>query len=59
MDVTYMALEDFNEALRLKSDYAAAFYNRSVVRHAQGGMERGLEDLKEAVRLGYDPFRVA
>ncbi len=49
------ALQDYNEAIRLKPDYADAFYNRGLARSAKGDAEGALQDHNEAIRLGYDP----
>src|SRR5229473_4092393 len=49
------ALQDYTEAIRLKPDYATAFYNRGNARRAQGDMDGALQDLAEAIRLGYKP----
>ena len=47
------ALEDFNEAIRLKPDYALAYKNRGNARRAKGDVEGALQDYSEAIRLGY------
>jgi tetratricopeptide (TPR) repeat protein len=49
------ALEDYNEAIRLKSDYVKAFYQRSITRKAMGDKEGAREDYDEAIRLGFKP----
>jgi len=45
------ALADLNEAIRLKSDYAMAYKNRSKVYAARGDRARADADLAEAIRL--------
>jgi tetratricopeptide (TPR) repeat protein len=44
-------LRFYNEAIRLKHDYAAAFYNRSNARRAKGDQEGAFQDYNQAVRL--------
>jgi tetratricopeptide (TPR) repeat protein len=48
------ALQDCNEAIRLKPDDAVAFFNRSVARLAKGDTEGALQDCNEAIRLKPD-----
>ena len=48
-------LRFYNEAIRLKPDYADAFNNRGNVRSAKGDSEGALQDHNEAIRLGYKP----
>jgi tetratricopeptide (TPR) repeat protein len=45
------ALHDFNEAIRLKPDYALAFENRGNARRAKGDLDGALRDFHEASRL--------
>jgi tetratricopeptide (TPR) repeat protein len=47
------ALKDFTEAIRLKPDYALAFFNRAVARRDKGDVGGAQEDFNEAIRLGY------
>jgi tetratricopeptide (TPR) repeat protein len=47
-------LRFYNEALRLKPDYAEAFNNRGIARVAKGDLERALQDFNEALRLKPD-----
>jgi tetratricopeptide (TPR) repeat protein len=47
------ALQDFNEAIRLRPDFAGAFYNRGNARAVKGDVEGALQDYNEAIRLGY------
>jgi tetratricopeptide (TPR) repeat protein len=47
-------LRFYNEAIRLKPDYASAFYNRSIARRAKGDLEGALQDCNEAIRLKPD-----
>jgi len=49
-------LRFYNEAIRLKPDYADAFNNRGIARGAKGDIEGALQDYNEAIRLGYNPF---
>ena len=48
------ALKDYNEAVRLKPDYAEAFNNRGIARRAKGDAEGALKDYSEAIRLKPD-----
>jgi tetratricopeptide (TPR) repeat protein len=41
----------YNEAIRLKPDFAGAFINRGLARGEKGDEEGGMQDLNEAVRL--------
>jgi len=50
------ALRDYDEAIRLEPDYAAAFYNRGVARRDRGDLDGALRDYDEAIRLGYKPL---
>ena len=45
---------DFDEAIRLKPDFAYAFNNRAVVRYDKGDLEGALKDYDEAIRLKPD-----
>jgi tetratricopeptide (TPR) repeat protein len=47
-------LRSYNEAIRLKPDYADAFYNRGVARTEKGDAEGALRDYNEAIRLKPD-----
>jgi Flp pilus assembly protein TadD len=49
------ALEDFNEALRIKPDDAAVVHHRSLARRAMGDEEGAQKDQNESLRLGYKP----
>ena len=44
----------FSEAIRLKPDYATAFYNRGTARDAKGDLDGALRDYCEAIRLRPD-----
>src|SRR5262245_37842592 len=44
----------YNEAIRLKPDYASAYNNRGVVRHDKGDLDAALKDYTEAIRLEPD-----
>jgi tetratricopeptide (TPR) repeat protein len=45
------ALQDYTEAIRLKSDYADAFNNRGNARAAKGDLQGATHDHGEANRL--------
>jgi tetratricopeptide (TPR) repeat protein len=45
---------DYTEAIRLKPDYAPAFYNRGNARSDKGDLEGALQDYSEAIRLKPD-----
>jgi tetratricopeptide (TPR) repeat protein len=42
------------EAIRLKPDYADAFYNRGLARHKKGDVDGALADYDEAIRIQPD-----
>src|SRR5580704_1934195 len=44
----------YSKAIRLRPDYADAFYNRGISRKAKGDLEGALEDYSEAIRLKPD-----
>jgi tetratricopeptide (TPR) repeat protein len=44
----------FNEAIRLKPDYALAFRSRGKARREQGDLEGAMQDFNEAIRLKPD-----
>jgi tetratricopeptide (TPR) repeat protein len=44
-------LRFYTEAIRLKPDYADAFYNRGIARHDKGDLDGALQDYNEAIRL--------
>src|SRR6476660_9143229 len=44
----------YSQAIRLKSDYAAAFNNRGLALHDKGDLEGALQDYNEAIRLKPD-----
>jgi tetratricopeptide (TPR) repeat protein len=48
------ALQDFNEAIRLKPDHAPAFNNRGDGRRDKGDLDGALQDFNEAIRLKPD-----
>jgi hypothetical protein len=43
--------------IRLKPDYAIAFYYRGQTRQNTGDIEGARQDSNEAVRLGYKPAK--
>ena len=45
------AFQDFDEAVRLKPDYANAFYNRGNTYEQMGGLERAARDYRKALQL--------
>ena len=49
------ALQDYNEAIRVKPGEAFFFVSRGRAREKQGDMEGAREDQNEAIRLGYKP----
>jgi hypothetical protein len=49
------SLRFYSEAIRLKPDFALAFYGRSIARRAKGDVEGAQKDFNEAIRLGYKP----
>jgi tetratricopeptide (TPR) repeat protein len=52
-----IAIEDFNEAIRLKPDYADIYNNRGNAYYALGQYERAVGDYNEVIRLRPDnPF---
>jgi hypothetical protein len=46
-------VQDFADAIRLKPDHAAAFYNRGIARRAKGDVDGALQDNTEAIRLAF------
>jgi len=49
-----MAIEDFNQAIRLKPDCAEAFNNRGIAYYNLGHHARAIEDYNQAIRLKPD-----
>jgi tetratricopeptide (TPR) repeat protein len=47
-------LRFYTQAIRLKPDYDAAFFNRGLARRAKGDVEGALKDYNEALRLKPD-----
>ncbi len=47
-------IDAYDEAIRLKPDYADAYYNRGVVKERLGQYEAALADLNQAIRLEPD-----
>ena len=44
----------FTEAIRLKPDYAEAYYNRGIARGDKGDLEGAVKDYAEAIRINPD-----
>jgi tetratricopeptide (TPR) repeat protein len=45
------AIEDYNEALRLKPDFAQAFSDRGAALYFKGEYQKAIADYDEAIRL--------
>ena len=45
------AITDFDKAIQLKSDYADAYYNRSIAYDVKGEVDRAAEDYNKAIQL--------
>jgi tetratricopeptide (TPR) repeat protein len=48
------ALHDYEEAIRLRPDYADAFYNRGRTRDAKGDLAGALQDYEQTIRFNPD-----
>ena len=48
------AIQDYDQAIRLKPDYAIAFYNRGYAYQHKGDYDRAIQDYDQAVRLKPD-----
>ncbi len=46
-----LAIKDYDEALKLKQDYARALNNRGVAYKKKGDIDRALEDLDQSIKL--------
>jgi tetratricopeptide (TPR) repeat protein len=46
------AIEDYNEAIRLKPDYTDAYHNRGIAYLSQGKINLGCRDAQKACALG-------
>jgi tetratricopeptide (TPR) repeat protein len=51
------AIADYTGAIRLKPDFAHAWYNRGTAHQAQGDYDRAIADYTEAIRLQPTYFR--
>jgi len=51
LDQHQLAIADFNEAIHIKPDYAAAYNNRGSAYFNLGQTQRAIEDYNEAIRL--------
>ena len=49
-----VAIEDYNEAIRLKPDYVEAYNNRGNVYNNLGQYQRAIQDCNKAIRLKPD-----
>src|ERR687884_170216 len=49
-----LAIQDLNEAVRLRPDYTIAFYNRGNLYYNMGDHNRAIQDFSEAIRLRPD-----
>ncbi len=49
------AVNDFNDAIRIKPDYAEAYYNRGVAIYQTGKPEEACEDWSIALKLNFRP----
>ena len=52
------AIADYDEAIRLKPDFAQAFSNRGNIYRKKGRFDRAIEDYDEAIRLEPDNAQV-
>lgn len=48
------AMQDFNQAIKIKPGYAEAYYNRSFAYEKKGMLPEALKDIEKAVRLQPD-----
>jgi protein O-mannosyl-transferase len=49
------AVNDFNDAIRIKSDYAEAYYNRGVALYQTGKPDKACQDWSLALMLNFKP----
>ena len=45
------AIADYTQAIRLKPDYADAYFNRGIAKYALGDKQGAIADLKQATSL--------
>ena len=50
------AMEDYDKAIELKSEYAQAYKDRAILHHRLGNTDAAISDIERAVRY-YDPRR--
>ncbi|RYF77507.1 MAG: tetratricopeptide repeat protein [Cytophagaceae bacterium] len=53
------ALLDYEQALKLKPDFYRPYYNRALLKTAQGDVQAALKDYSEAIRLAPDTAKTA
>jgi lipoprotein NlpI len=50
------AIQDYDQALQLRPDYASAFYNRGLTYWRKGDSERAIQDFDQAIHLEPEPL---
>ena len=54
-----VAVNDYNEAIRLEPDFAEAYFNRGLTNIYLGNLQQGTKDLSKAGELGlYKAYNV-
>ena len=51
------ALKDFSDAIRHKSNFAEAYFNRANAYTKLLDTKKACSDIKECIKLGYEPAR--